>query len=61
MKLDERRKENVLMPEPTPGLVTGIDYSDEKPSAIMAGEVVYEGDMIDGINVVEIHRDNVES
>ena len=42
------------------GKITGIFYSDDNPSAIVEGEVVYQGDMIRGVKVVKIHRDRVE-
>ena len=39
--------------------LTGILYSDD-PSAIVDGEIVKEGDTIDGAKVVKIHRYKVE-
>jgi type II secretory pathway component PulC len=39
--------------------LTGILYSDN-PSAIVDGEIVKEGDMINGAKVIKIHRDKVE-
>ena len=39
--------------------LTGILYSDD-PSAIVNGEIVKEGDTINGAKVVKIHRDKVE-
>jgi len=40
--------------------VTGIIYNVENPSAIVSGEVVHEGDMIDGCRVVKISEAEVE-
>ena len=39
--------------------LTGILYSDD-PSAIVNGEIVKEGDMINGAKVIKIYRDKVE-
>ena len=41
-------------------LITGITYTEEKPSAIVDGEILYEGDTINGVKVVKIHRNRVE-
>jgi uncharacterized membrane protein len=40
--------------------LTGILYSEDNPSAVIDGKVVKEGDIINGIKVVEIHKDGVE-
>lgn len=40
--------------------VTGIMHYDENPAAIVAGRVVYEGDVVEGCKVVKIQKDNVE-
>jgi len=42
------------------GLITGIVYTEEKPSALIDGEIVHEGDTIQGVQVVKIHRDRIE-
>ena len=42
------------------GMISGIMYNAENPCAIVRGEVVHEGDTIDGYKVVKIHRDKVE-
>jgi hypothetical protein len=42
------------------GMVSGIMYNAEKPCAIVYGEVVDEGDTINGYKVVKIYRDRVE-
>ena len=39
--------------------ITGILYSDN-PAVIVDGEIVKEGDMINGAKVIKIHRDKVE-
>ena len=41
------------------GLVTGIIYNAENPSAIVCGEVVREGESINGYKVVEIYKQEV--
>lgn len=41
------------------GMVTGIMYNPENPCAIVHGEVVHEGDTVEGCRVVKIHRDEV--
>jgi len=53
---------NTIKPEPkaTHGVVTGILYFKENPSAIVDRTVVYIGDEIHGAKVVNIQRDNVE-
>ena len=40
--------------------VKGIVFSEDKPSAIINGEVVYEGQTIDGATVTKINRKNVQ-
>lgn len=42
------------------GLITGILCVEEKPSAVIDGEVVHEGETIHGVKVVKIYRDKVE-
>lgn len=42
------------------GVVTGIMYAEEKPSAVVGYEIVYEGDIINGVKVIKIHGDKVE-
>ena len=41
------------------GSVTGIMYSENKPSAIMHGKEVYQGDAVDGYTVLKIGRREV--
>ncbi|MHC4159810.1 MAG: hypothetical protein ACYSSO_12110 [Planctomycetota bacterium] len=40
--------------------VTAILYSEDNPSAIVNGELVKEGDLINDVKVVKIHKNNVE-
>jgi hypothetical protein len=42
------------------GMVTGIMYNQENPCAIVCGEVVQEGDTVEGYRVVEIRSEEVE-
>jgi len=44
----------------THGVVTGILHAEEKPTAVISGDIVYEGDTLHGIKVVKIYRDKVE-
>jgi len=46
--------------KPGRGVVTGIFYTDEKPSAVIDTEIVYEGDTVHGVKVVRISRSKVE-
>jgi len=41
------------------GLVTGI-VSGDKPSAVINGKIVGEGDMVNGIRIIKIYKDKVE-
>lgn len=41
-------------------IVSGIMHYAEAPSAIICGEVVREGDEINGYKVVKIHKEEVE-
>jgi hypothetical protein len=61
-ELEKRLKQDLLkpQPEPTHGLVTGIVYSADKPSAIVDRKIVYEGDVIYGATVVKIYKDKVK-
>ncbi len=43
-----------------PGMVSGIMYAEENPSAVIGHGIVLEGDAIDDVNVVKIHKDKVE-
>jgi len=40
--------------------VTGIIYSEDKPSAILGGRIIHEGDTHHGVTIVKIHKDKVE-
>jgi len=42
------------------GVITGIIYAREKPSAIIGGKIVYEGDKIQDAKIVRIYKDKVE-
>ncbi|HUT29487.1 MAG TPA: thioredoxin fold domain-containing protein [Sedimentisphaerales bacterium] len=46
----------------TKGNVTlsGILYAEDKPSALVNGKIAYEGDVIEGVKVVQILKDKVE-
>lgn len=40
--------------------VRGIVYSSDKPSAIIADQIVFEGDVIVGVKIIKIEKDFVE-
>ena len=45
---------------PQKGLVSGIFYSHDRPSAIVGGRLVHEGDTIQNVRIVRIYSDKVE-
>lgn len=61
-ELEKRLKQDLLKPKPKPthGLVTGIVYSADKPSAIVDRKIVHEGGVIHGATVVKIYKDKVK-
>jgi hypothetical protein len=61
-KLEKQLKQDLLTPKPKPthGMVTGIVYSADKPSAIVDRKIVHERDVIHGATVVKIYRDSVK-
>jgi hypothetical protein len=40
--------------------VSGIIYSEDKPSAILGGRIVHEGDTQYGVKIIKIYKDKVE-
>ncbi len=40
--------------------ISGIIYSEDKPSAILGGRIIHEGDTQYGIKIIKIHKDKVE-
>lgn len=40
--------------------ISGIIHSQDKPSAILGGRIVHEGDTQYGIKIIKIHKDKVE-
>lgn len=61
-QFEKRLKEEVLKPKPkaTRGVVTGVLYSTDKPSAVVDHKIVHEGDTIHGVTVVKIYKDKVK-
>ncbi len=62
--LDEKLRESyvpIAIPE-TSGLLRGILYSKTKPSIVIDDKrkIVYEGNTIEGVTIVKIHKDKVE-
>lgn len=42
------------------GVVTGILFSDDRPAAVVGSQVLYEGDIKQGVKVVRIFKDRVQ-
>ena len=42
------------------GIVTGILFSEENPSAVVDKNIVHEGDSVHGVKVVKIYKEEVE-
>jgi thioredoxin 1 len=40
--------------------LTAIVYSEDNPLAMIDGQIVHEGDVIDGVRVVQIYKDKVD-
>ena len=55
-------KENIVTTKskPTHGVVGGILYDKDNPSAIIDGKILKEGDTIHGAKVIKIYEDKVE-
>ena len=59
-ELKQRLKEKPAKPaEPTRGMLQGIVYSKQKPSALIEGKVVHEGDRLHKVKVTKINKDSV--
>ncbi len=43
-----------------PGMITGLVYSMERPSAIINRQIVHEGTVVYGVKVIKIYTDRVE-
>jgi hypothetical protein len=41
-------------------MLTGILYSRQKPSAVVDGTIVHEGDTVEGVKVIRINKSSVE-
>jgi len=48
------------LPKPAKGMITGIIYSENSPSALLNSQIIHEGDIIQGIKVVKIRKGAVE-
>jgi len=54
-------KEAAVEPEvPKRGVVVGISYAEERPSAVIDEQIVYEGDVMHGVKIIKIYEDEVE-
>lgn len=42
------------------GVVTGIFYTEDDPSAMVGEKIVHEGDMLRGVKVIKIHLNKIE-
>jgi hypothetical protein len=60
-QLEKQMKDNLSEAQPAAihGVITGILYSADKPSAVIDGKIVHQGDSISGVTVVEISKDKV--
>jgi hypothetical protein len=60
--LEKILREDAHTPElkATYGLLCGIVYSPEKKSAVVNHKIVHEGDAIQGVSIIKIHKDKVE-
>lgn len=47
-------------PKTKKGIVTGIFYSQNKTAAVVGGQIVKEGDTVNGVKVLRIRPDTVE-
>jgi hypothetical protein len=60
-RLQQQLKESVRQPESKGRLiVNGIAYSKDRQTAMIGGQIVRKGDVIDGTRIVEIQRRKVE-
>jgi hypothetical protein len=60
-QLENRLRENAAAtPKVERGVVAGIVYSQDMPSAVIGGKIVHQGDKIGGVMVVKIHKDKVD-
>lgn len=55
-----KTKTSSELPESKYGIVTGILYSQDNPVAIIAGEILHEGDTVENVKLVKIYTDQVE-
>lgn len=42
------------------GLVSGIVFSDDRPAAVVGNQVLYEGDVKNGVTIVKITKEQVQ-
>jgi len=61
-KLEKRLQANLQATEPpkTTGIIAGIIYSTDNPTAIIDNTVVHQNETINGAKVVRIYKDKVE-
>jgi hypothetical protein len=61
-ELENQLEENSLKAEPekTRGMITGIVFSAQSPSALIDGQIVHEADTVHGVKVVKILTDRIE-
>lgn len=61
-EMEEKLKQDVLNPaaEPEDGVVSGIVYSQDKPAAIVGGQMVHLGECIGKVRVTAISVEGVE-
>jgi hypothetical protein len=64
---DDAKKPRATFLPPSPAnaavvdtAVTGILYSEDKPAALIGHQIVHEGDAVDGVSIIKVHKDKVE-
>lgn len=62
-QFEQQLKNNISNPPSqiqTTGLLTGIVYTENRPSAIIDHQIVHNGDTLHGVKVAAIYKDQVE-
>ena len=62
MKKSSTLVKGITTTEPAGGnvVVRGIVWSEDNPAAIIGTQVIYQGQVVDGVAVVKINQDSVE-
>jgi cell division protein FtsL len=64
---DDAKKPGATFSPPSPATavvmdtaVIGILYSEDNPTALIGHQVVHEGDAVDGVSIIKVHKDKIE-